>query len=257
MGLLTDDMTRLRDDIDALHNSRETFINDLMHNVSRETFINDLMHNVAEMQSDFRNGHAEMARKGQDDREAFVSDLRSNVAEMQSNFRNGHAEMARKLIDDLRTFVSGLKADVSDMKQGFRNGHAEMARKLIDYLRTFASNLNKTVANLRQEFAADIQGAHRAWFGQSPVERTTRKKARPEQAEVETEEAEELVPDALTAIHGIGAGMQRHLNNAGIYTFAQLARSTPEVVRNALGSLGPMTKVEKWIDHAKELVEPA
>jgi predicted flap endonuclease-1-like 5' DNA nuclease len=241
MGLLTDDMTRLRDDIDALHNSRETFINDLMHNVSRETFINDLMHNVAEMH----------------DREAFVSDLRSNVAEMQSNFRNGHAEMARKLIDDLRTFVSGLKADVSDMKQGFRNGHAEMARKLIDYLRTFASNLNKTVANLRQEFAADIQGAHRAWFGQSPVERTTRKKARAEQAEVETEEAEELVPDALTAIHGIGAGMQRHLNNAGIYTFAQLARSTPEVVRNALGSLGPMTKVEKWIDHAKELVEPA
>jgi len=95
MGPLTNDMTRLRDDIDALHNNRETFITDLMHN-------------VAAMQSGFRNDHAEMARKGQDDREAFVSNLRSNVVEMQSNFRNDHAEMARKLIGDLGMFASDL-----------------------------------------------------------------------------------------------------------------------------------------------------
>jgi len=129
MGPLTNDMARLRDDIDTLHNSREAFINDLKH----------------------------------------------DVAETQSNFRNARAEMARKLVGDLTTFVSGLKADVSDMQEGFRNDHAEMARKLIDDLRTFASDLNKNVASLRQKFAADIQGSHRAWFGQSPAERTTKK----------------------------------------------------------------------------------
>ena len=230
MGPLTNDMTRLRDEIDALHNTREAFINDLKH----------------------------------------------DVTEMQSGFRNAHAEMASETKNDLFAFTSNLKANVSKMKQGFRNDHAEMARKLMNDLGTFVSNLNETVANLRQEFEADIQGAHRAWFGQAPREHTTKKeterKSREEEArrleeeapegeheevKAEPEKPEELVPDALTTIHGIGAGMERHLNKAGIYTFAQLARSTPEVVRNALGSLGPMTKVEKWIDHAKELVEPA
>lgn len=38
---------------------------------------------------------------------------------------------------------------------------------------------------------------------------------------------EEVAPDDLTAIRGIGAGMQRHLNKIGIYTYAQLAASTP------------------------------
>ena len=263
MGPLTNDMTRLRDEIDALHNTREAFINDLKHDVT-------------EMQSGFRNAHAEMASETKNDLFAFTSNLKANVSKMKQGFRNDHAEMARKLMNDLGTFVSGLEADVSDMKQGFRNDHAEMARKLMNDLGTFVSNLNETVANLRQEFEADIQGAHRAWFGQAPREHTTKKeterKSREEEArrleeeapegeheevKAEPEKPEELVPDALTTIHGIGAGMERHLNKAGIYTFAQLARSTPEVVRNALGSLGPMTKVEKWIDHAKELVEPA
>ena len=210
MGPLTNDMTRLRDDIDALHNNRETFINDLKH----------------------------------------------NVAEMQSNFRNDRAEMARKLIGDLGTFVSGLKADVSGMKQGFRNDHAEMARKLRNDLGTFASDLNKTVSSLRQEFASDIAGAHQAWFGQAPRERTTREKAQPEEVKAKPEKPEELIPDDLTEIQGIGHSRQKILNEAGLYTFAQFAKSTPEDLKRALGEMSKLVDVEKWIEQAKELVEP-
>jgi len=229
MSPLTDDMTRLRDDIDALHNNRETFINDLMHN-------------VAAMQSGFRNDHAEMAKKGQDDREAFVSNLRSNVVEIQSNFRNDHAEMARKLIGDLGMF---------------------------------ASDLNKTVAGLRQEFASDIEGAHQAWFGQAPRERTTKKETKrksreeearrleeeaaegePEEVKAEPEKPEELIPDDLTEIQGIGTSRQKILNEAGLYTFAQFAKSTPEDLKRALGEMSKLVDVEKWIEQAKELVEP-
>ena len=181
MGLLTNDMTRLRDDIDALHNSRGAFINDLMH----------------------------------------------NVAEMQSNFRNDHAEMASKTKDDLSTFVTGLKGSVAD---------------------------------LLQQVAADIEGAHQAWFGQAPRERTTKKetkrKFREEEIKVEPEKPEELIPDDLTEIQGIGHSRQEILNEAGFYTFAQFAKSTPEDLKRALGEMSKFVDVEKWIEQAKELVEP-
>ena len=62
-----------------------------------------------------------------------------------------------------------------------------------------------------------------------------------------------MAPDDLTAIRGIGAGMQRHLNEAGIYTYAQLAASTPAELQRALGDVGRLAKVETWIDQARDL----
>jgi len=47
--------------------------------------------------------------------------------------------------------------------------------------------------------------------------------------------------------------MQRHLNEAGIYTYAQLAASTPEKLQRALGDVGRLAKVETWIDQARDL----
>jgi len=65
---------------------------------------------------------------------------------------------------------------------------------------------------------------------------------------------EEVAPDDLMAIRGIGPGMQRRLNEAGMYTYAQLARSTPEELRQALGEAARMARVEEWIARARELV---
>jgi len=276
MGPLTNDMTRLRDDIDALHNNREIFINDLKHDVAEMqsnfrndraemarkligdlgAFVSGLKADVSDMQQGFRNDHAEMARKLIGDLGTFVSGLKADVSDMQQGFRNDRAEMARKLIGDLGTFVLGLKADVSGMQQGFHHDHAEMARKLRNDLGTFASNLNKTVAGLRQEFASDIEGAHQAWFGQAPRERTTREKPEHEEAQGEPEKVEEVHPDDLTEIQGIGPSRQKILNEAGLYTFAQFAKSTPEDIKRALGEMSKLVDVEKWIEQAKELVKP-
>ena len=72
-------------------------------------------------------------------------------------------------------------------------------------------------------------------------------------AEEEETEAEH-VGDDLTAIRGIGRGTQQHLKKAGIYTFAQLAASTPEELRQALGTVrGRLANVEEWIEQAREL----
>jgi predicted flap endonuclease-1-like 5' DNA nuclease len=63
----------------------------------------------------------------------------------------------------------------------------------------------------------------------------------------------EGLPEDLAAIRGIGSGMQRRLNQAGIYTYAQLAGSTPEELRQLLGEATRLAKVEEWIEQAREL----
>jgi Zn-dependent oligopeptidase len=65
-------------------------------------------------------------------RQGFVKDLNRNVARMQTNFRRARREMGRKTRAERRAAINHLK---------------------------------KTVAGLRQEFAADLQGARRAWAG--------------------------------------------------------------------------------------------
>jgi len=60
----------------------------------------------------------------------------------------------------------------------------------------------------------------------------------------------EAAPDDLTAIRGIGPGMKAHLNQAGIYTFAQIAHSTPDALRELLGDASRLAKVEMWIEQA-------
>jgi len=47
--------------------------------------------------------------------------------------------------------------------------------------------------------------------------------------------------------------MQRHLNETGIYTYAQLARGTPGELQRTLGDVGRLVKVETWIDQARDL----
>ncbi len=64
---------------------------------------------------------------------------------------------------------------------------------------------------------------------------------------------EEVAPNDLMAIRGIGPGMLRRLNEAGIFTYAQLARSTPEELRQALGEAARLARVEEWIERAREL----
>jgi len=65
---------------------------------------------------------------------------------------------------------------------------------------------------------------------------------------------EQVIPDDLTAIRGIGASMQARLTELGITTFAQLAEASPDEVRERLGDFGRLARVEQWIAQARELV---
>jgi len=84
------------------------------------------------------------------------------------------------------SFVKDLKREVAAMRQGFRRQNKERAR---------------TVMAMRQEVAADLAGAHRAWFGPSPAERRAMAAAkRRAEAEAERLTQEAAERDRLAAL---------------------------------------------------------
>ncbi len=66
---------------------------------------------------------------------------------------------------------------------------------------------------------------------------------------------DESSSDDLTAIHGIGIATQNRLYRAGIKSYGQLARATPEDVREILGKFAGGASIEKWIAEAKQLAK--
>ena len=59
--------------------------------------------------------------------------------------------------------------------------------------------------------------------------------------------------DDLAAIRGIGIATENRLYRAGIKSYDQLARATPEDVRKILGKLAGGASVEDWIAQARNL----
>ncbi len=64
---------------------------------------------------------------------------------------------------------------------------------------------------------------------------------------------DESSSDHLTAIRGIGIATQNRLYRAGIKSYGQLTRATPEDVRKILGKLAGGATVEDWIAQARNL----
>jgi hypothetical protein len=64
-----------------------------------------------------------------------------------------------------KSFVKDLTHDVAAMKANLHRVHREMARKTRAERRAAVSHLKKTVGAMRHAFAADLEGARRAWGG--------------------------------------------------------------------------------------------
>ena len=61
--------------------------------------------------------------------------------------------------------------------------------------------------------------------------------------------------DDLTVIRGIGIATQDRLYRAGIKSFAELAGSSPDKLREVLGNLARGAQVETWIAEAAGLAK--
>jgi hypothetical protein len=62
-------------------------------------------------------------------------------------------------------FVKDLTNNVAAMKANFRRAHNDMAKKTRTERRAAMAHLKKTVGDMRHAFAADLEGARRAWAG--------------------------------------------------------------------------------------------
>jgi hypothetical protein len=159
MGILTDDMARLRNEIEALRQGRKTLLKEMVRGAKA------MKSAVAKMQAGFRQSQGRMSRETRANRLRFLHDLNTGVARMQTGFRQAHAQMAHETKGERLAFLSNLKTAVFMMQTGFHQARMHQAKRGRAGRRQFVSRLQEVVGGLRQEFAADLAGARRAFFG--------------------------------------------------------------------------------------------
>jgi len=101
----------------------------------------------------------------------FVRDLGQDVAAMKADFRRAHAEMGQRTKAERQGFVKTLGHEVASLMAEFHRAHKAMARQTKAERRAAVNHLKKTVGGMRREFALDLAGAHRIWFGPTAAER--------------------------------------------------------------------------------------
>ena len=111
MGNLTDDMTRLRGEVDALRSDRGALMQELAHGAK------DLTTAVADMRDEFAAAHKAMAKKTGKEREAFVAAVISDTNSLLGACFKDRVNMARKGRRDRGIFLTKLRNEVTGMRQ--------------------------------------------------------------------------------------------------------------------------------------------
>jgi predicted flap endonuclease-1-like 5' DNA nuclease/uncharacterized protein YicC (UPF0701 family) len=221
-----------------------------------------------EMQDEFREARKERSKQLADDLDGTLSQLRGfttelteTVTQMLSGFREQRMDLAQSARSERMGFVSDLAESVAQIRE-----------KVTEMRSDLASDLAGARAGRRR--SGEAQGAastheQEAPEGTGPMATQTYHEPEPEShREPESEEslslsesepaladeAQSEAPDDLTLIQGIGPGRLRQLNDAGIHTFAQLARSSIESLKEALGESSRLVDVSKWIEQAREML---
>ncbi|MBI4595180.1 MAG: hypothetical protein HY730_02250 [Candidatus Tectomicrobia bacterium] len=100
MGILTEDMTRLRSEIGAMKNARKTLMNEL----TRETKSREQI--VSNMLARFSNAQVEKTKQINHDLSIFINNLRQNVAGVQR---------------EVRERITGFRVDIQGARQAWHD----------------------------------------------------------------------------------------------------------------------------------------
>jgi len=190
----------------------------------------------------------------------------SSQRKMLLNARANLSADVRSLREEARDFVG-------ELHQSHQNASAAQR----EWLAEERVRLTVQVSALRGQFRweqdqvrADLDKARSIWVELAAPAREMRASSAPAPADSPSEavaieaapapKAPEIAPveqepDDLTVIAGIGPAMQRRLRQAGIETLAQLASSEPEFLRQSVGEIGQLAKVDEWIAEAQRLIE--
>ncbi|TRZ52838.1 hypothetical protein D4S03_02790 [bacterium] len=232
----TEDARGRAEYVDELRGDTAAFIKEL--DAAQQQMAAELRAHLDEQESGRRAQAVEDARG----RDEYVDELRGDTATFLDKTHAANQQMAAELrthLDEQESVrraqaaedVATLKSDTAAMLSEFQTEQSE------------ARQVWSSITALMQQRRAGKPTAA------PPPRPAVKKVVAPPPPVVE----EGMAPDDLTVIRGIGVGMQRHLNEAGIYTYAQLAASTPKKLQRALGDVGRMAKVETWIAQARDL----
>ena len=208
---------------------------------------------AVEQRQHLADGRARLASdvsKMRGDLADYVDGLRNNISKMLRSFDTARQSMAVEQRQGLADYMCGLQDNVSKMLKSFDTAHQSMAVEQRQRLADGRARLASDVSKMRGNLHADQSKARKIWDDFTTVmqERRTKKSG-----DLAPKAPAQVIPDDLTTISGIGAGRAERLNKMGICTFAQLAGSTPEEVRKALGTVAQLANVEEWIEEAREL----
>jgi len=202
-------------------------------------------HELAESHATHQQMATEQRQRLAEDRARLGSDTATFMEETHAAMEETHAAN-RQMAEELRVHLD--EQESARQAQG-----AEDARGRAEYVAT----LKSAVAAVRGELQADLSEAGQVWgsfAGQMQQHRAGRPiAAPPPPPPPSSPPKEEAAADDLTAIRGIGSGTQRRLNEARIFTYAQLAESTPEELRRILGEGAQAARAGEWIEQAREL----
>ena len=171
MGVLTDDMTRLRTQIDELrqsrkaaHSARKVALSDLTRQVR------GLQNNVTETMAGVHDARCRSTAQQKADLAAFTSDLTDGVAdilgevrETVAGFRSTREGAAGEQKADLAMFAATLGDTVGSMLGDFRDTRLAMAQETRDERFAAIGAIRDEVNALRRDVAGDLAGVRQAW----------------------------------------------------------------------------------------------
>ncbi len=163
MGVFTDDMARLSEEIAAGRASRK----DMLHSLKGS--IATLRTDVGEMLTKFGNKRAEIKQQMQSELseltprlQRFSKDLGEQVIDMRKGFHQERTQMLERMNGGLEHFMASLKDEVAQMQTRFKRQRAESSSQIreemdvfLGQLKAFTQNLEKEVGDMQAQFGRE------------------------------------------------------------------------------------------------------
>ena len=190
----------------------------------------------------------------------YLHQLRGGVSNVVNDLNAARHNMAAEQRERLSAGRQQLASEARGMRERLSNERQQLAsevRGMRERLSNERQQLASEVRGMRDALHADFSEAHNVWinFTSEMEKHKAKKHPAPQKARnMGAAVSPKRSHDDLTTIPGIGAGRMESLHKIGIHTFAQLAQSTPERVRQALSGPAHLVKVESWIEEAKKRV---
>jgi tetrahydromethanopterin S-methyltransferase subunit F len=160
MGLLTDQMARLRRDIDDSRDSRLAQQNARVFSVSTQI-------------ADFAATRARNAAQDSRARASFVADNANDVNRLVSDFRHSRQLMGRQTGLARAAFVADMSQQTSNLLAGFHADRQSMAASTAKDRADFIANLTHDVSSFINAAAQDRAGAQAVFFGTAVSKKKT------------------------------------------------------------------------------------